>query len=65
MFDRLYANAVRSDRLRKEVLTRIKIREELSGCTFTPQVCVRGVWVCGCVCVVCVRGVCVMGVPHT
>lgn len=38
VYDRLYANALRSERLRKEVLARIKIQEELSGCTFTPQV---------------------------
>lgn len=38
VFDRLYANALRSERLRKEVLARIKIQEELAGCTFTPQV---------------------------
>ena len=41
VYDRLYASAIRSDRLRKEVLTRIKIQEELSGCTFAPQVCGR------------------------
>ena len=38
VYDRLYSSAVRSERLRKEVLTRIKVQEELQGCTFTPQV---------------------------
>ncbi len=44
VYDRLYSNALRSERLRKEVLSRIKVQEELQGCTFVPQVrcCLRG-----------------------
>ena len=56
VYDRLYSNAIRSERLRKEVLSRIKVQEELQGCTFAPQVSrvwsrVRGrAGVCTCVC---------------
>ncbi len=38
VYERLYANALRSGKLKREVLTRIKTQEELSGCTFKPQV---------------------------
>lgn len=44
MYDRLYSNAIRSEKLRKEVLSRIKVQEELQGCTFAPQVGWRRSW---------------------